>query len=383
MRRGNKRVRVERYELERSPLAQNPTQRDVAALVGETKTSLNTIAEARFKEQFLVRRAIQTSAKANPVVRRLPNPLDPKSRIEIRETRTAGGKQRHLIYPVGRLRLIHERLKFHLNKIVQPDYLMSPRKGRAQRDNAIPHSGNAQFLKLDLKQFYPSTTRSMIRQSLVKQFGMANDVAGLIAHLATADDRACFGSPLTPVLVSLVHRPMFNEIAAICDKHQLNYTVWVDDLTISGREIPGSLLSEIRQVIAEHRLKSHKLEYRTGKRVVFVTGIGIVGQELVVPLATELKGRVLWEAFREASSSDELEAASRQLLAFLGRVRQIVGPTCRRGQRIANQMNAVRQKRDKAKRRRQEELRIRPTKTRQLSTVEAEERRKEIEQLPF
>ena len=124
----------ERYPLERSPLAQRPSQRDIAALVRESKVDLNTLATPRFKEQFLVRRT-----------------------VEIR------GKSRDLVYPEGRLRTVHERLKFHLSKIIQPSYLMSPRKGRAQRDNAEVHIEAAEFLTLDLKQFYPSTTRQMIR----------------------------------------------------------------------------------------------------------------------------------------------------------------------------------------------------------------------------
>ena len=210
MRRRNSKTTGERYELEISPLAQNPSQRDVAALVGETKCDLKTLATKRFKEQFLVRRTID-----------------------------ANGKSRDLVYPEGRLRIVHERLRFHLSKIVQPSYLMSPRKGRSQRDNAEAHLDAAQFLTLDLRQFYPSTTRQMIRNSLVAQFGMHADVAGLISHLATADDKACFGSPLTPVLAALVHRSMFDRIADRCLTDDLSYTVWVDDLTVSGERITG------------------------------------------------------------------------------------------------------------------------------------------------
>lgn len=173
----------ERYALERSPFAQKPTQRDVASLVKETRDDLRKFATPRFKEQFLVRREIES-----------------------------GGKVRNLVYPVSELR----------------------RKARSQRDNAAAHLDAHQYLTLDIKQFYPSTTRSMIRASLADQFGMAGDVAGLIAHVATADEQACFGSPLTPVLATLVHRPMFDAIADLCAEYDLEHTVWVDDVTISG-----------------------------------------------------------------------------------------------------------------------------------------------------
>ena len=320
MRRRSKPSSGERYPLDLSPFAQNPTQRDVAALVLETKDDLNRLATPRFKEQFLVRRTIDTS-----------------------------GKTRDLVYPEGRLRTVHERLKFHLSKIIQPSYLMSPRKGRSQRDNAEAHLEAAQFLTLDLKQFYPSTTRQMIRNSLVAQFEMQSDVAGLIAHIATADNRACFGSPLTPVLAALVHRPMFNKIADRCAEDDLSYTVWVDDLTVSGEQITGSFRPDVRDIVAQSGLRSHKLKSHTGNRPVFITGIGVVGSNLIVPRRIELRSKELWAAFRDAQTFEEKDACSTGLLSHLGGIKAVVGASSRRGQKLASEMNSIRQKRSKAR----------------------------------
>lgn len=315
----------ERYQLDRSPLAQNPFQRDVAALVRETKDDLNRLATPHFKEQFLVRRTITTN-----------------------------GKERRLVYPEGRLRAVHERLKFHLSKIIQPSYLMSPRKGRSQTDNARAHLEAIQYLTLDLKQFYPSTTRQMIRNSLVEQFGMQPDVAGLIAHIATADDRACFGSPLTPVLASLVHRPMFDRISDRCAVDDLSYTVWVDDLTISGEQISGDFRADVRGIVAQSGLHSHKLRSQTGNRPVFITGVGVVGANLIVPRRAELRSKELWAEFKAAQTFDEVDASAVRLLSHLGGIRAVVGEKSQRGQKIASEMNSIRQKRDKAYRKHQD-----------------------------
>lgn len=312
----------ERYPLDRSPLAQNPSQRDLAMLVKETKADLNTLATPNYKEQFLVRRTIETN-----------------------------GKTRNLIYPEGRLRAVHERLKFHLSKIVQPSYLMSPRKGRAQRDNAGAHLEAVQYLTLDLKQFYPSTTRQMIRNSLVAQFGLQADVAGLIAHLATADDRACFGSPLTPVLASIVHRPMFDLIAERCDADGLIYTVWVDDLTISGPQITGQVRSDVRGIVAQSGLRSHKLRSQTGNHPVFITGVGVVGANLIVPKRIELRSKELWSEFKASQTFEELDSSAIRLLSHLGGIKATVGPSTNRGQKLSSEMNSIRQKREKARRR--------------------------------
>ena len=210
------RNRTERYEIDRSPFAQKPTQREVAVLLGESRDDLRRLVN--YKEQFIIRRSIKTGKKEKE-------------------------KLRDLAYPSGRLRAVHERFKYHLDKIKQPNYLFSPRRKRTQRGNAEIHLDQQQYLTLDLKQFYPSTTDNMVRNWMCQILGMYKDVAGLLTHLCTIDGKVSFGSPLTPVLCSLIHRPMFDAIAEICDRRGLKYSVWVDDVTISGRFVPAEVLA--------------------------------------------------------------------------------------------------------------------------------------------
>lgn len=307
---------VERYALERSPFRQSPTQRKVAELLGETKADLHRLAN--FKEQFIVRRQIVTGRKS---------------------------KTRDLAYPVSRLRAVHEKMKFHLNKIKQPDYLYSPRRGRGQRDNAVEHLDQEQYLTLDIKKFYPSTTSNMVRRWFVNELGMYGDVAALLSDLFTIDGRASFGSPLTPVLCSLVHRPMFDEIAALCHARGLAYSVWVDDLTISGRFVPREVLDGIREIVRRHGLKSHSIAYRSGNRPVYITGIGVVGASLVAPNSLNLKIRELWTEYHDSVTSDEKDDCYQRLMSQLGIVRHIRGSKSKAGQKAASQMNTLRQER--------------------------------------
>lgn len=320
MHRNVKSKNIERYEISRSPLAQKPTQRDLAKLLGETRDNLRRLIN--YKDEFIVRR--QTTSK--------------------------GGKVRDLAYPVARLRGVHERLKFHLNKVKQPNYLFSPRKNRGQRDNALVHLNQDQYLTLDLKQFYPSTTEAMVRSWFRDELGMYDDVAGFLTHLSTIDGKVSFGSPLTPVLCTLIHRAMFDRIAEVCDLRGLRYSVWVDDLTISGKFIPREILHEIRAVLREHGFKSHKIKYRTGNRPVFITGIGVVGASLVAPNSFNRKIKELWENYHEAVTEHEREAVTLKLLSHLGTLRHIAGENSKLGQKAANEMNSLRQKRAKRQR---------------------------------
>ena len=319
MPRSRRRRIYERYELERSPFSQRPTQKKLAELLGMTRDDLRR--NASYKEQCIIRR----DEKIN-------------------------GKLRNLAYPVGPLRVIHEKLKFHLNKVKQPDFLFSPRKGMGQRDNAHHHLGNQQFLTLDLKQFYPSTTFSMVKSWLQNELGMMEDVAGLFAELATVDGVVSFGSPLTPVLVSMVHRKMFNEIANECKKRGLAYSVWVDDLTISGKMVEGDIVEIVRSIITSHGLMSHKVTYRFGYRPVFITGIGVVGSNLVAPQTLHIRIRDLWQQFHNAETDDEREDITQKLLAQMGTLRHITGPKSEMGRKTSDRMNSIRQKRDKWRR---------------------------------
>lgn len=315
MRPRKSRVRFERYEIARSPFAQKPTQRDVAKLLGETRDGLRRLIDD--KEDFIVRHEAIIGKKQ---------------------------KKRDLRYPVRRLRAVHERLKFHLNKVKLPSYLFSPRKNRSQRDNAALHLDQDEYLMLDLKQFYPSTTSQMVWNWFRDELGMYDDVAGMLTHLTTIDGAVSFGSPLTPVLCALIHRPMFDRIAEICDRHDLRYSLWVDDLTISGRQITGEVVESIRTVIQDAGLKSHKIKILKGRAPVFITGVGVVGSNLVAPHAVHLRVGAAWAEYECAETLDERDNCTQALLSLLGTIRHIVGAKSEAGQKAANQMNTLRQK---------------------------------------
>lgn len=306
--------RTERYELERSPFAQNPTQKELGQLVGLKRDALRALATHR--DLWIVRR---------------DEPIN--------------GKLRHLAYPRGKLRAVHERFKFHLKKIKQPEYLFSPRTGRSQRDNAARHIGQQQFFSLDIKQFYPSTTEKHVFHWAVSELGMRKDVAGLFTRIVTVDGIVSFGSPLTPVLATLVHRRMFDTIAKACKRRGLQISLWVDDITISGNFVPGELVSEIREIIRSYGLRSHKLNYRTGNRPVSITGVDVNGNELCASRLVHERVRKLYVELSSAKSDLEADLIIGRLLSALGTLRYTIGRKSAAGRRVSDRMNSLRQKR--------------------------------------
>ncbi|ARR53186.1 hypothetical protein HY78_06885 [Rhizorhabdus wittichii DC-6] len=308
----------ERYHFDQSPWVQDLTQRDLAALLGWKKQQLEALI--RDKERFIKR-----------------------------EAKLVGTKMRNLAVPTGKLRTIHERLKFHLNKIKQPGYLFSPRKGRAQRDNAEHHAGQTQFLSLDIKQFYPSTTDEHIFRWAHHMAGLRADVAGLFTKLVAIDGRMPFGSPVSPVLTTQVHRTMFDEIHAICEANRLHMSLWVDDLTISGVFVRGAIAEEIRAVIRRHGFQTHKVAFRNAHRPVVVTGVPIKNKRVVAPRSLHKRVQAGYQALRESRTDIERGIAIDRLLSALGTYRYHLGASTAEGRTTSNRMQMLRVRRARLK----------------------------------
>ena len=117
-----------------------------------------------------------------------------------RKEQKIGEKLRSIACPTGALRTLHEELQSRLTRIKQPDYLYSPRRGHTARRNAGLHEASDQIAKLDIRQFYPSTTSEHVYRFFRHRMDMVDDVAGLLTKLCTIDGRLPFGSPLSPIL---------------------------------------------------------------------------------------------------------------------------------------------------------------------------------------
>jgi RNA-directed DNA polymerase len=306
--------RYERYAFEASPWVQDLNQSDLARLLGTTKGRLETLIGE--KDRYTSRRSVEI-----------------------------GSKLRNLTVPVGKLRSVHERLKAHFNKIKQPDYLYSPRKGRGQRDNASHHVGQNQFLGLDIRQFYPSTTQEHIFRWAYHVAGLKSDVAGMVAKLVAIDGKMPFGSPLSPVLATLVHREMFDEIYELCLSRGLKMTLWVDDLTISGTFVTGKLLALIRAIIRRHGLQTHKIVFRTGAKTVGITGVPIRQKRIDAPRSLHQRIQRGYTRLREPIDDVDRTQVIDSLLSALGTYRYHLGPKSPQGRLTSNRMNALRRRR--------------------------------------
>jgi RNA-directed DNA polymerase len=223
---------------------------------------------------------------------------------------TINGKIRSLAVPIGEMRRVHDRMKALLGRIVLPSYLYSPRRGKAPLDNAVAHMSGRSVVKLDIKQFYPSTTDEHVFQFFHHRLGMADDVAGRLTKLCTVNGKVPFGSPLSPILCALVHDDVFSRAATLCQLDGDTMSLWVDDLTISGDDVGQHLLRSIRRMLMSKRLPPHKSQRVQVRRGVVITGTFISPRGPAPANKSHLKMRdKLNELQTTASTGRQLEIA--------------------------------------------------------------------------
>lgn len=102
--------------------------------------------------------------------------------------------------------------------------------------NAQLHQRKKYILNIDIADFFGSIHYGRIKGFLMndKHFRMSENGARIIAKLATYDQKLPQGSPLSPILASLIGNTLDIRLVKLAKKHRLTYTRYADDITFSS-----------------------------------------------------------------------------------------------------------------------------------------------------
>ncbi|MCJ1995965.1 RNA-directed DNA polymerase [Lactococcus piscium] len=149
--------------------------------------------------------------------------------------------------------------------------------------NAIPHISKEYILKMDLKDFFPNITFSMVKNQFLTM-GYNDHVSHSLALLCTYNDSLPQGAPSSPYLANLLFSPFDELIYTHCSKNNLSYTRYADDLTISG----GKYILNIPQYVKDI-LRDSDFQINNSKTLIIkkgdkkqVTGI-VVNEKISIP----------------------------------------------------------------------------------------------------
>jgi retron-type reverse transcriptase len=156
------------------------------------------------------------------------------------------------------------------------------------RTNAYYHVHKPAVLNFDIADFFPSLRPSLVYNLFNKKLGCSPDVARILTRLTTLNGGLPQGSPTSTVVANLVILPLADRIKSLADKHNCDYSQFVDDGTISGPAYIENLRPLIDRIIRQERfLASPKPNkrvtmYHSNEQVV--TGVK-VNKKIDVPFA--------------------------------------------------------------------------------------------------
>lgn len=138
---------------------------------------------------------------------------------------------------------IHKRL-IKLFDIETSKYLKSGVKKESHITNALSHRDSNFFLLVDIKGFYPSTTKSKIKKQLILTYKLSSNVAEFISNAVTVPQEKAngkralvTGSVLSQYFAYVINKKMLDELYFLSKQNDIIFTVYVDDITFSSKKV--------------------------------------------------------------------------------------------------------------------------------------------------
>jgi len=124
-------------------------------------------------------------------------------------------------------------------------------------------------------------------------------------------------------------REMFQDLAALADRHQLQMTCYIDDVAMSGVNASPAVLREARALIFREGLTAHKDRYFDPKNSKLVTGVIVHSDGISLPHSRWKKIKTAIAELTACGSDDERLAIYPRLVSRLYEAAQI-DPKCRK-----------------------------------------------------
>jgi hypothetical protein len=185
--------------------------------------------------------------------------------------------------PKAMLKRVQSRIAWLLAQIETPEYLHSGIKNRSYITNASAHSIDGGGIKLDVKKFFPSVRAAAVCHFFADVLEYPMDVASRMTKLVTIDGHLPTGGNASCILSFWAYKPMFDEIAELARVSQCDFTLYVDDMTITGRFATRAMQREARKIIGQYRLRAHKSKVFAPRQPRVITGVALTARGREIP----------------------------------------------------------------------------------------------------
>jgi Reverse transcriptase (RNA-dependent DNA polymerase) len=162
----------------------------------------------------------------------------PYDQVKIRDD--GSKKIRHIEPSTDYLKVVQRKIDRKILKPAMeslPAGIMGGRKGVSVINNAGLHAKSKSLMKYDVKDFFPSIKYHHVYYIFRYRLNYCEEAANILTKLTTfpsANAHVPQGAPTSTSLAAFSLETVCIKIEAYTKTHDLNFSVWVDDITISG-----------------------------------------------------------------------------------------------------------------------------------------------------
>lgn len=189
--------------------------------------------------------------------------------------RDSSGKWRHIDNPTDILKDLQSRIY----RAILADFAFLPNvvggiPGRSIRQNVEPHIGQKVIVTFDIRKCFPSIDHRRVFHSFRTTLGFSAEVASILTKLTTFHRHLPQGAPSSSIIANLVMVPLHLELERIARAFDLRWTIYIDDVTISGRRARDAMASVIRAMQQHGFAVGHrKIHVMTNRNRQCITGV--------------------------------------------------------------------------------------------------------------
>lgn len=251
------------------------------------KTKIKSVAELSHTLKVGVKELVKTAKNTNLFYR----PFDLNKKVS--------KKWRHIDNPTGKLKITQKAINKQILRELMfqlPSNIMGGIENKSILKNAQVHVGQEMVVTIDIKNCFPKTKNEVIFAIWKNLLEFDSNSARLLTQLTTINGHLPQGSPASPSLSNLALLPISKEILNYSKKHHLNFTMYVDDITLSGKEnLALDSIGSVIKIIQKHgyAIRSKKIKKMPSYRTQTTTGIQLnlgisIGKQKVDEIRKEI-----------------------------------------------------------------------------------------------
>lgn len=200
----------------------------------------------------------------------------------------------------GKLKIIQKKIKSNiLSEISLPENVHGGVRRRSNISNAKPHQGKKYQFTTDLQNFYPSIKSKQVYDCFLK-LGFSNHFASYITKLSTWKGEVPQGAPTSTAVSNLVFLKTDIELIDFCNRNNITYTRYIDDLTFSSPKDFRVSIPELMGIVTKSGFKvSYRKTLYDGNQNI--TGIDVFLNKIDAP--KKIKEKINDEKYKDLKNN--------------------------------------------------------------------------------